>query len=169
MKFRDVMKSLPKERRERIEAGARKLVAEVQLAHIREAARCTQGELAQKMHISQAAISKLEARDDMLMSTLRKYVEAAGGKLQIKIAFPTVEFTFATLGEIFRKAPVSAPLNGPLLWLCRVNGKARAAPTPTSRGTTVPMSESQSVQWSDHQNPDSAGDFNDVREAADAA
>jgi hypothetical protein len=41
-----------------------------------------------KLHINQAAVSKLERRADMYLSTLRNYIEARGGKLEIVARFP---------------------------------------------------------------------------------
>jgi len=48
------------------------------LASIRKAADLTQAELAERMGIKQAAVSGLEAREDMLLSTLANYLRAAG-------------------------------------------------------------------------------------------
>ncbi|WGJ88209.1 XRE family transcriptional regulator [Gordonia sp. SMJS1] len=48
------------------------------LAAIRQAAQLTQTELAQRMGIKQAAVSGLEAREDLLLSTLANYLAAAG-------------------------------------------------------------------------------------------
>ena len=39
------------------------------------------------LHVNQAAISKLERRTDMYVSTLRKYIEAMGGELEIRAVF----------------------------------------------------------------------------------
>ena len=45
-------------------------------------------EVAKKLHINQAAVSKLERRADMYLSTLRSYIEAMGGRLEIIAHFP---------------------------------------------------------------------------------
>jgi Helix-turn-helix domain len=44
--------------------------------------------VAKKLHINQAGVSKLERRTDMYLSTLRNYIEAMGGKLEITARFP---------------------------------------------------------------------------------
>jgi transcriptional regulator with XRE-family HTH domain len=48
------------------------------LAMIRQAARMTQVEVARKLGVGQGVVSRLEHRDDMLLSTLHDYLMAAG-------------------------------------------------------------------------------------------
>ena len=55
---------------------------------MREARERSQAELGEKLHIKQAAVSKLERRTDMYLSTLRSYIEAMGGTLEIIARFP---------------------------------------------------------------------------------
>lgn len=50
------------------------------LAKVREASHLTQAQLASALGVSQAAVSQLEKRDDMLLSTLRGYLTAAGAE-----------------------------------------------------------------------------------------
>jgi transcriptional regulator with XRE-family HTH domain len=65
------------------------LIAEqAALRQLREARERTLDEVAKKLQIKQAAISKLERRADMYLSTLRSYVEAMGGKLVIDSTMP---------------------------------------------------------------------------------
>ncbi|HWM93766.1 MAG TPA: helix-turn-helix transcriptional regulator [Thermoanaerobaculia bacterium] len=56
---------------------------EMDLRALREAAGLTQGELAQRVEITQSQLSKMERRDDHRISTIRRYVEALGGSLEI--------------------------------------------------------------------------------------
>lgn len=58
------------------------------LRRIREGCGLTQSQLAKRLHTSQAAVSKLERRDDLQVTTVRKYVEALGARLKIDAAFP---------------------------------------------------------------------------------
>ncbi len=58
------------------------------LGSIRLAAGLTQVEVAEKAGVAQSEVSRIEARDDVLASTLRRYIEALGGKLEIVAAFP---------------------------------------------------------------------------------
>lgn len=58
------------------------------LDELREARKLTQVTLAKTLNVNQAAVSKLERRADMYVSTLRSYVEAMGGHLEILASFP---------------------------------------------------------------------------------
>jgi hypothetical protein len=71
---------------ERIEASerrAREKVAELTLAELREAAGKTQTEVAALTEQTQGELSRFERRDDRRLSTLRRYVEALGGELEV--------------------------------------------------------------------------------------
>ena len=50
------------------------------LAMVREAGKRTQAELAHELGISQGAVSQMERREDMLLSTLRSYITATGAE-----------------------------------------------------------------------------------------
>ena len=56
---------------------------EMDLRALREAAGLTQGELAQRVDVTQSQLSKMERREDHRISTVRRYVEALGGSLEI--------------------------------------------------------------------------------------
>jgi len=84
-KLDDVMAALPPRRRARIERRAQELAS---LKDLRQAAERTQTDLAQTLGVGQDTISRLEQRSDMLLSTLRRYVEATGGKLELVAQFP---------------------------------------------------------------------------------
>lgn len=58
------------------------------LAELRKARKLTQVRMAQELGISQDGVSRLEKRTDLLLSTLRKTVEALGGKLSLVAQFP---------------------------------------------------------------------------------
>ena len=58
-------------------------LVEMDLRALREAAGLTQEELASKVEITQSQLSKLERREDHRISTLRRYVTALGGQLEI--------------------------------------------------------------------------------------
>src|SRR3954467_7552153 len=55
---------------------------------LRDAKQLTQMQMAQLLKISQGAVSKVERRSDMFVSTLRNYVRAIGGDLEIRAVFP---------------------------------------------------------------------------------
>lgn len=77
--------------RARSDRKARKLMAEMPLNDIRAARQLTQEHLAKLLRIKQASVSKLERRADMYISTLRGFVKAMGGELQIVARFPEGE------------------------------------------------------------------------------
>ena len=61
---------------------------DLSLAELRRARLLTQDQLAADLHVNQASIAKLERRTDMYLSTLRRFVEAMGGELEIVARFP---------------------------------------------------------------------------------
>ena len=80
---------LPKKQQQAIRERTAELIAEeATLRQLREARERSQEDMAAKLHINQAAVSKLERRTDMYLSTLRGYIEAMGGKLEIIARFP---------------------------------------------------------------------------------
>jgi DNA-binding XRE family transcriptional regulator len=85
----DLTSKLPKKERQAIRKRTAELIAEeATLRQLREARERSQVEMAEKLHINQAAVSKLERRTDMYLSTLRSYIEAMGGRLEIVARFP---------------------------------------------------------------------------------
>lgn len=81
-----VIKDLPAERQKRIQKQADEYISEYNsLQELRKSLGITQEEIARKQGITQVNISNLEKRSDMHISTLRRYVEALGGKLEINI------------------------------------------------------------------------------------
>lgn len=85
----EIMKALSPERRKKIEARAAKLIAEeLTLRELRHARKLTQVKVAKKLGITQDSVSRLEQRSDLLLSTLRKTIEAMGGRLSLVAEFP---------------------------------------------------------------------------------
>ena len=87
-----VRKELTPARRKRVKARARHLIAEeMTLQELRRARKITQVRMAQELGIGQDGVSKLEKRADLMISTLRKTVEAMGGNLSLVAEFPDRE------------------------------------------------------------------------------
>lgn len=84
-KLDDVIKALPKGRQAQVEARAMELAT---LKDLRQAAQQTQAQMAATLGVRQDTISRLEKRSDMLLSTMRQYVESMGGKLELVAKFP---------------------------------------------------------------------------------
>ena len=84
-----IRKELSASRRKKVEARTAELIAEhMTLQELRRARKLTQVRMAKKLGVSQDGISKLERRSDLLLSTLRKTVEAMGGSLSLVAKFP---------------------------------------------------------------------------------
>lgn len=81
--------SLSDERKKRIQDRAHKLEQEyLTLQELRKAHELTQEHMAKVLNVRQESISKLENRSDMMLSTLRGYIEAMGGELNLVVSFP---------------------------------------------------------------------------------
>lgn len=78
------------ENQARIQKIANDMILECQLAMIREELALSQKELAEKLGIKQPSLSAIENRgNDLKLSTIKKYVEAMGGKLRLDVELPT--------------------------------------------------------------------------------
>src|SRR5712691_6476817 len=86
----EVIDAIPKRRRERIDARYRELKDEVEsLRELRRAAGKAQADIAATLKIKQPSVSKIEKQTDMYLSTLRSYVEAIGGELDLVVRMPS--------------------------------------------------------------------------------
>jgi len=79
---------MPSAARAESERLFREHVNEMPLNELRTARRLTQQQLAQTLDMTQAAVSQLEKRADMYLSTLNNFVEAMGGRLEMFAVFP---------------------------------------------------------------------------------
>jgi len=85
----EIYDALPESRRQIIEAkAANKIEAIRGLQELRKLAGFTQNDLAGLLGLPQSNISRLEKNSDMLLSTLRNYVEAVGGTLHLTVELP---------------------------------------------------------------------------------
>jgi predicted transcriptional regulator len=84
------------------EAEAARLGEQMDLAQVRRALKLSQDEIAQTLQIGQGSVAKIEKRTDMYVSTLRRFIQAMGGELEIVARFPDHAVTiknFADLAE----------------------------------------------------------------------
>ena len=88
------------ERRRRVDEMKRDLLAEMPLHELRRARELTQRELARMLKVNQPAVSKLEQRADVYVSSLRSYIEAVGGKLRIVAEFPEGEVAITNFSQV---------------------------------------------------------------------
>lgn len=99
-KFADLRAEMSPEARARADEIATRLGAEMDLAELRRAMRLSQEELAAVLNVSQGAVAKMEKRADMLVGTLRRFVEAMGGELEIVARFPDRDVRIETFGSL---------------------------------------------------------------------
>lgn len=89
IRFDDYLAELPADRRAAIEARAAELIAEeARLRDLRKAHRRSRVEIAKRLGVNQAAVSRMERRTDLYINTLRDHVRAMGGELEITAQFP---------------------------------------------------------------------------------
>ena len=85
----EIIAELPPERQADIEARYQELKEEVEgLRELRQIAGKAQAEIATALNIKQPSVSQIERQTDMYLSTLRSYVEAVGGELELTVKLP---------------------------------------------------------------------------------
>lgn len=104
----DIIKKLSAAQRRKVEARAAQLIAEeMTLREVRKARKLTQQKIGRSLRIGQEGVSKIEKRSDLLISTLRSYVEAIGGQLSLVAEFP--DRRPVVLSGIAEEAPEPKP------------------------------------------------------------
>jgi DNA-binding XRE family transcriptional regulator len=99
-KWRDIRRTLSPEAEARIKEWVEAESAKIPLAEVRQARQMTQTRLAEVLQVNQATVSKMEKRTDMYLSTLRSYIEAMGGNLEIRAIFPDGEIMLEHLDDV---------------------------------------------------------------------
>jgi hypothetical protein len=105
-----IRKEMKPERRRKIKVRAAAIIAEeMTLRDLRTALTRTQTTVGGILGIGQEGISRIEHRSDLLLSTLRSYVEAMGGNLSLIVEFPDREpVSLSGIGSVEEDPPVSA-------------------------------------------------------------
>jgi transcriptional regulator with XRE-family HTH domain len=83
-----VKRTTTKKTRAKAKRRTQELLRELLVAEIRQLTGKSQQEVARTLGIKQPSLSKLENQTDMQISTLRKIVQALGGKLEVLARFP---------------------------------------------------------------------------------
>lgn len=99
-KFRDLIADWPPDRLAEVERRVQKSLVQMRLQELRKARRLSQVALAKKLKAQQATISKLERRTDMYVSSLRQYINAMGGELEIIARFPEGAVRINQFGDL---------------------------------------------------------------------
>lgn len=109
----EITGDLPAEEQAQVKARGQQLVAEeMALRHLRQARALTQQSMARLLGIGQDGVSRIENRSDMLLSTLRSYVEAMGGSLKLVAEFPDGAVALSSLGEVGDGVSTSGTTSG---------------------------------------------------------
>jgi transcriptional regulator with XRE-family HTH domain len=101
-------KSSP-EVRARLKREAHDELERIGFGKLRQARQQTQVAIAERLKIPQSAVSRMEKRSDLLLSTLREYVGALGGKLELRAVFPDADFELETLETMETKSTKKRP------------------------------------------------------------
>ncbi|WP_247887174.1 XRE family transcriptional regulator [Azospirillum sp. SYSU D00513] len=97
-----ILSEMTPEERAAVEARKAEFLAEIDgLAELRRIAELTQGQVAEALNIKQPTVHQIEKRTDLYLSTLRRFVEAAGGELELRVTLPGKgAFTLTGVGEL---------------------------------------------------------------------
>lgn len=101
-KWREIRGTFSPEQEAEIARRVKEAAGVMTLYQLREARSLTQVNLAKVLNVNQGAVSRMEKRTDMYVSTLRNFIQAMGGQLQVKAVFPEGEVEieqFETLAE----------------------------------------------------------------------
>jgi transcriptional regulator with XRE-family HTH domain len=111
----EIISELPSARQQRIEERYRELKEEVEtLRELREIAGKAQADVATALKIKQPSVSKIEKQADMYLSTLRNYVEAVGGELELIVKLPRhPALRLRKIGEALERPSPSPRRNAP--------------------------------------------------------
>lgn len=95
--FRELRAKMPRKAQARSAEAAGKIIQALPLAELRDAQHITQEQLAKRLNIDQSAVSKIEHRTDMYLSTLSDVIRAMGGELELTARFPNGEVHILSL------------------------------------------------------------------------
>ncbi len=98
--FSELTRDFTLERRQSIYELKKESLTRMPLHELRRARDLTQRDIARILKVNQPAVSKLEQRADVYVSSLRSYIEAVGGKLKIVAEFPEGEVAITNFSEV---------------------------------------------------------------------
>ena len=101
--FRELVEAKPANRQAKIAKRVRETIAAMPLDELRKASEMTQAKLAETLGVNQGEISKIEHRTDLYLSTLADYIEALGGRLEIRAVFSDREVRITQFEELSKR------------------------------------------------------------------
>jgi len=111
--FNELFSKMKPEAQERVNARSTELLQAMALADLRRAQAHTQQQLAQTLGVNQAWISRVERQTDMYLSTLRSYIEALGGELQVSARFDDTLIRLDQFAEVEGEPVVNDAVSEP--------------------------------------------------------
>jgi hypothetical protein len=107
IKWNDLKHKASPEARAHLQQEAHAELQRIGFDKLRQARQQTQVAIARRLKVQQGAVSRMEKQSDFLLSTLREYVGALGGQLELRAVFPDGDFVIETLspGGSTRKRP----------------------------------------------------------------
>lgn len=113
-KFSELRAKMPREAQAQAASLAKKYLAELPLDELRVARNLSQENLAQVLGVKQNAVSKLERRTDMYVSSLRNVIRAMGGDLRIEAVFPDGVVLIDQFKHVGKRVPAPQAINSRL-------------------------------------------------------
>jgi len=104
-KFSELRKNMSAEAQESAVQRKLALLEEVPLQELRQALAFSQEDIASILEINQSSVSKIERETDMYLSTLRRFIQAMGGSLELVAKFPDGEVKINQINDIILEKP----------------------------------------------------------------
>jgi transcriptional regulator with XRE-family HTH domain len=102
-KFDELRKRMSPQAQESAEQRKQELLREMPLQELRQALAYSQADIAAILNVKQSSVSKIERETDMYISTLRRFIQAMGGTLDLVARFPDGEVKINHFKEYTRK------------------------------------------------------------------
>jgi len=97
IKWNELRHRSSSEVRGRLKQEAHQELKRIGFAKLRQARQQTQVAVAEKLNIGQGSVSRIEKQSDFLLSTLKEYIGALGGQLELRAIFPDEDFVIESL------------------------------------------------------------------------
>jgi hypothetical protein len=98
IKWNDLKHKASPEVRAKLQREARAELQRIGFDKLRQARQQTQVAVAERLRVGQGSISRIENQSDFLLSTLKEYIGALGGQLELRAIFPDGDFVIESLG-----------------------------------------------------------------------
>ena len=104
-KFRDLRAKMSPKSQAKANEKVQDLLSSLPLAELRQAMLLSQEQLAAELNVRQPAVAKMEKKTDMYISTLRRFIEALGGQLDIRAHFPDGDVRINQFSDLDKEVP----------------------------------------------------------------